>query len=276
MTAPTSLVDERPPPPRPDPISPPRTALMRIFGVAAVLFALATVAWGCYSLIDELALRTYHSTATLPIVHRVELQAGDADVRIVPDATDHIVVDRTIQRGLRRADSRTYERDGVLIVQGGCHGPFGWRCSMSITIHVPTQFEVVGRLGDGNLTDLGTHGLVQVSSSDGDIDLDGVVGAVQLHSGDGQVQIYALTAPTVQVTSGDGDMDVELASSPGSVALHSGDGNVDVCLPRTTSPYAVTTHTGDGTLDNQIPTDPGADLTMAITTGDGDALLHLC
>ena len=223
-----------------------------------------------------LALRTYHSTTILPIVHRIELQSGDADVTIVPDATNHIVVDRTIVRGLRQADTRAFERDGTLTVNGGCHGWRGSHCTVSITIHVPIDVDVTGRLGDGNLMVRGTKGLVQVSSSDGDIQLDRVTGPVELHSGDGDVQIYALTAPTVQVSSGDGDMDVQLASPPGTIALHSGDGDVDVCLPRSTPPYAVTSHLGDGNLDNQLPSDPSAVRTLSIITGDGDARLHLC
>jgi hypothetical protein len=276
MTAPTSTLDHRPDPPPPVPAPRSRSPIMRAFGVLAVLFALATVGWGCFSLIDALALRSYHSTTTLPIVHRVDLEAADADVTIVPDATAQIVIDRTARRGLQRADMQAFERNGTLIVRGGCGGPFGWTCSVSMTIHVPTDFDVVGHLGDGNLSDRGTHGLVQVSTGDGNIELDHVEGAVQLHSGDGEVQIYGLVAPSVQVTSGDGDMDVQLASSPDAIALHSGDGNVDVCLPQSTPPYAVTTRLGGGNLNNQLPTEPGAGHTLTVTSGNGDALLHLC
>ncbi len=276
MAAPTATLDPRPAPPTNPPPPRPRSGLMRAFGGLAVLFALATIGWGCFTLLDGLALRTYRSTTSLPIVHRVELEAGDADVTIVPDATDRIVIDRSVRRGLQHADTQVFERDGTLVVRSECHGPFGWTCSVAMTIHVPVDFDVVGHLGDGNLSVRGTHGLVQVSSGDGDIQLDGVAGPVQLHSGDGNVQIYGLVTPRVQVSSGDGDMDVELASSPGVIALHSGDGNVDVCLPRATPPYAVSTHLGNGSLDNQLPTDPGAARTLTVTTGDGDALLHLC
>ena len=250
---------------------------MRVFGGLAVLFALATIGWGCFS------LRRCAGTAHVPLDDDLARSstasiwtAGDADVTIVPDATDQIVVDTTVQRGLQHADTEAFERDGALVVRSVCHGPFGWTCSVSMTIHVPTEVDVVGHLGDGYLTDRGTHGVVQVSTGDGDIDLDGIEGAVKLQTGDGDVQIYGLVAPDVQVSTGDGDMDVELASSPNSITLHSGDGDVDVCLPRTTPPYAVTSHLGNGSLDNQLATDPGADRTLHVTTGDGDALLHLC
>lgn len=278
MTAHTIPLDPSAPPPGlpPPPAPRQRTPVMRVFGVLAVVFALAVVAWGCWSLVDLLALRTYHSTTTLPIVHLVELRADDADVTLIPDATGRIVVERTIERGLRHADAQALERDGRLVVSGGCRGPFGWHCSVSFTIHVPTDVDVIGQLRDGNLSDQGTHGSVQVSSGDGDLDLDGVDGTVVLHTGDGDVHVEALTASSVTASSGDGDLDIELASPPASVALHSGDGDVDVCLPRSTPPYAVNAHTGDGSLNNQIPSDPGAPRTMTVTTGDGDAVLHLC
>jgi Putative adhesin len=276
MAAPISTLDPRPAPPTGPPPPRPRSAAMRVFGGLAIAFALVTVSWGCFSLIDSLAIRTYRSTTTLPIAHRIDLQAGDADVTIVPDASNQIVVDRTVRRGLQRADAQAFERDGALIIDGGCHGPFGWTCSVSITIHVPVDVDVVGSVGDGNMSDRGTHGLVQVTSSDGDIYLDHVEGAVRLQTADGNVQVYGLVAPDVQASSGDGDMDVELASSPDSITVHSGDGDVDVCLPRATPPYAVTTRQGDGSLDNQLPTDPGADRRLIVTTGDGDALLHFC
>ena len=249
---------------------------MRVFGVLAVAFALVTVTWGCWSLVDVLALRTYRSTSTLPIVHVVELRANDAEVTLIPDATDHIVVQRTIQRGLRRADAQAVERDGRLVVSGGCGRPFGWHCAVSFTIHVPIDVDVVGQLRDGTLHDRGTHGSVRIGSGDGNIDLDDVEGPVALHSGDGDVHLRALTAPSVAVTSGDGSIDVRLAGSPATVTLRAGDGDVDVCLPRSTPPYAVTAHTGDGSLTNQIPSVPGSPRTMTVTTGAGDAWLHLC
>ena len=105
MDTPTSILSPPPPPPTPpedrEGAAPgPRTPMMRAFAVLAVLFAVLAVAWTCFTAVDLLARRTYHTTDSYPVVGALDLQTGDANVTIVPDATDRIVVDRTVRRGL--------------------------------------------------------------------------------------------------------------------------------------------------------------------------------
>jgi hypothetical protein len=279
MTTPPSTLDPPSPTLPPPPGAPPpraRTPMMRVFAVVGVLFALVAVGWACFSLVDLMAQRTYHTSSSYPTVATLDLQSGDADVTVVPDGTDRIVVDRTIHRGLDRVAIDDVEQGGELIIRSSCHQTFTGHCSMSITIHTPSQIAVIGHLHDGNFDDRGTTGPVQVSSGDGDVDLTGVTGPVVLHSGDGDVTVHGLDAPSVDISSGDGDLSLSLANAPGTVHVATGDGDADVCLPRTSPSYAVDAHTGNGSLDNQIPSDPSADRHLTLTTGDGDATLRLC
>lgn len=281
MDTPTSILSPPPPPPTPpedrEGAAPgPRTPMMRAFAVLAVLFAVLAVAWTCFTAVDLLARRTYHTTNSYPVVGTLDLQTGDADVTIVPDATDRIVVDRTVRRGLVRVVDHDMERDGTLVIDDGCHRIFSWTCSTSITIHTPVQLTIQGRLADGNFHDRGTTGALSLSTGDGDIDLTQVTGAVTLHTGDGDIATHALTSPAVSIGSGDGNLSLELANSPQQIRIDTGDGDVDACLPRDTPPYAVTTHTGNGQVDNQLPTSPTADHALAVSAGDGDIHLHLC
>jgi hypothetical protein len=250
--------------------------MMRAFAVLAVLFAVLAVAWTCFSAVDLLARRTYQSTTSYPMVGAIDLQTGDADVTIVADATDRIVVDRTVRRGLVRVADHDVERNGTLVIDDGCHRLFIWSCSMAVTIHTPMQMAVQGRLGDGDFHDQGTSGALTLSTGDGDIDLTRVTGAVTLHTGDGDITARALTSTAVDISSGDGDLSLELANSPQRIRIDTGDGDVDACLPADTPPYAVTTQTGDGRLDNQVPTSPTADHVLAVSAGDGDVSLNLC
>ena len=248
---------------------------MRAFAVLAVLWALATIGWGCYLLIDLLAQRTYHSTASYPVVATLDLETS-SDVTLVPDATDRIVVDRTVHRGLHESDYSATETDGVLTVHGGCRPAFSGLCSTSLTIHVPTDIDVRGYLGDGSLTADDVRGSFDVGTGDGGVHLTGVTGAVRVHTGDGDVDLVAIRAPSVQVATGDGSTSLQLDDTPSSIQLSSGDGDVDVCLPATTPPYAVTDHHGDGGFDDHLPTDPRAARTLVVSTGDGSATLRLC
>ncbi len=249
---------------------------MRAFAVLAVLFSLLAIAWACFTLIDTLALRTYHTTRTFPAVATLDLRTGDADVTIIPDATHQIVVDRTVRRGLVQVADHDAVHGNQLVLGDGCRRPFSWHCEMSITIHTPKQIDVIGTVGDGNVVDHGTNGRVELSAGDGDISLSGVTGQVGIDGGDGDVTMVGLRAPAVSVSIGDGDLTLALANSPKQIRIQAGDGDVDACLPGDTPPYAVTTHNGSGQLRDQIPTSPTAGRGLAVSAGDGDINLHLC
>ena len=284
MTAPTATADRPggPPPDGPPPGLPPppaprgRTGAMRVFAVLAVVFALSTVAWGCWSLVDVMALRTYHTTTSFPIVDHLELHVRDADVTLVPDATDRIVVDRTVRRGLRTATYSAHEQDGTLVLRDGCHFGMGIGCSTSLTVHVPIAMSVSGSMGDGSFSARGLVGGVQLTTADGDVHLQAMNGSVTLHSGDGELVIGDQRAPAVSISSGDGDIHLILANSPSSVHLSTGDGDVNLCLPHGTGPYAVTTQHGSGNLEDEVPSDPRAADTLTVSAGDGDLALLLC
>jgi hypothetical protein len=283
MAAAPSTLDPRPgpplpatPPPTPPPPRSGRSPLMRAFGVLAVMGALLVVGWGCFALVDLMALRTYHETASYPVVGALDLHLGDGDVILIPDAGDRIVVDRTIRRGLRPAAFGASEQSGTLVVDGGCGDRFGLYCSMSTTIHVPPDLVIRGRLGDGTFSARGITGGLQVTTGDGDVHLSQMTGPVRLSTGDGDVDATGLAATTANVSTGDGDVHLEFATSPRSIRLDTGDGDVQVCLPPGAPPYAMTTHRGDGSLDNEVPSDPSAPRTMVVSTGDGDVSLRLC
>ena len=149
--------------------------------------------------VDLLARRTYRTTDSYPVVGALDLQTGDANVTIVPDATDRIVVDRTVRRGLVRVVDHDMERDGTLVIDDGCHRIFSWTCSMSITIHMPVQLTIQGAWPTATSTTAGPLALLRLSTGDGDIDLDAGDRRRHLHTGDGDIAIHALTSPAVSM-----------------------------------------------------------------------------
>jgi hypothetical protein len=267
---------DRPPPPGGP--KPPwrRGPLARVFGVLAVIVALATIGYGSLALLDQLAQRTYRSTASYPLTTKLVLQVGNADVHVVADAGDRIIVSRTIRRGFAHAHSASSVRGGDLVVDDGCDERSMFPCTMTTTIHVPRHIDTSGHVGEGSLSIEGVTGSLDLSSGDGDVSVDTVNGPLRLDSGDGDVDLRNVSAPTAAISTGDGDVRVDFTTAPESVLLTTGDGDVDVCLPPDTPAYAVSTHSGDGDVVNRIPSNPSSSRTLQLSSGDGDVSLRLC
>lgn len=264
------------PPPPPTSGPPGRGPLARAFGYLAVGVALVGIVYTGVALLDLLAQRTYHSTASYPLTTTIDLQVGNTDVHVVGDGGDRIVVQRTIHRGFAHAHTDAAVQGDALVMDDGCNQLAVFRCSMSTTIHVPPHMDVEGHSGDGSISLRGLTGTFHLSTGDGDVNLDRLTGPLDLSTGDGDVDLRNVSAATARLSTGDGDVRVDLATPPSSLQLDTGDGDVDVCLPPGSPAYAVTTHTGDGDLDNQLPSDPRSSRQVVVTTGDGDVSLRLC
>jgi hypothetical protein len=241
---------------------------------AGIVLAVVTVGYGCLVLVNLLGRRTYRSTLRFPLTHVVQLQGGDDQLTIVPDAVDHVVVQQTVRRGIQHTRGvNRVDAAGVLHLGVRCPKWVPTFCDITTTVHVPADLDVRGSLGDGSVTASGLHGSFHVSTGDGSIHLDRQVGDVWLASGDGTVRLTELRARHVAVSTGDGSVSIDLAAPPDSVVLHSGDGTVSLAVPDDGTPYAVTTSTGDGHVSNDLANDPRASRRIDVHTGDGS--VHL-
>jgi hypothetical protein len=245
-----------------------------LFVGAGIVLAVVTVGYGCLVLVNLLGRRTYRSTQRFPLTHVVQLQGGDDQLTIVPDAVDHVVVQQTVRRGIQHTRGvNRVDAAGVLHLGVRCPKWVPTFCDITTTVHVPADLDVRGSLGDGSVTASGLHGSFHVSTGDGSIHLDRQVGDVWLASGDGTVRLTELRARHVAVSTGDGSVSIDLAAPPDSVVLHSGDGTVSLAVPDDGTPYAVTTSTGDGSVHNDLANDPRASRRIDVHTGDGS--VHL-
>jgi hypothetical protein len=245
-----------------------------LFVGAGIVLAVVTVGYGCLVLVNLLGRRTYRSTLRFPLTHVVQLQGGDDQLTIVPDAVDHVVVQQTVRRGIQHTRGvNRVDAAGVLHLGVRCPKLVPTFCDITTTVHVPADLDVRGSLGDGSVTASGLHGSFHVSTGDGSIHLDRQVGDVWLASGDGTVRLTELRARHVAVSTGDGSVSIDLAAPPDSVVLHSGDGTVSLAVPDDGTPYAVTTSTGDGHVSNDLANDPRASRRIDVHTGDGS--VHL-
>ena len=277
MTIPTRTLPDDPtavlPPAATVPASPRRPGRALLVG-AGIVLAVVTVGYGCLVLVNVLGRRTYRSTQRFPLTNVVQLQGGDDQLTIVPDAVDHVVVQQTVRRGIQHTrGSNVVDAAGVLHLGVRCPEWVPTSCDIATTVHVPADLDVRGSLLDGSITASGLHGSFHVSTGDGSVHLDRQVGDVWIASGDGTVRLSELRARHVAVSTGDGSVSIDLAAPPDTVVLHSGDGSVNLAVPDDGTPYAVTTSTGDGSVHNDLGNDPRASRRIDAHTGDGS--VHL-
>jgi hypothetical protein len=245
-----------------------------LVGVGIVLGVVAIVYAG-FELVNAAAIRTYPSSHQFPITHNLVLDAGSGSVTVVPDATDRIVVDQAVKRGLHGAiATAAIGHDGALHIRTSCGGVLSVNCWIHTTVHVPAATSITGSIGDGSLAANGLTGTIHVQDGDGSIHVTNQVGNVWVQSGNGSVDLAGLTADSVDVGSGDGSVVVGFSRPPSMVSVHSGNGSVDLALPRDGTAYAISTSSGNGSVDNRVANDPGASRHIRVTTGDGSASLH--
>ncbi|MGZ4710935.1 MAG: hypothetical protein ACXWBN_19525 [Acidimicrobiales bacterium] len=236
----------------------PRGPLGWLFTVAAVLVTLLTLAYGVVFIVNVLAIRTYHSTTTFPLTDTLVLKGGDSRITLVADATDEIVVDATVRRGLVDARSVATMDGDELVLDGGCRSPFASFCSVTLTVHVPRHLSLRGGISDGSLT------------------ADGLIGPVSLSVADGRVDLANMDADTVDLAVVDGRVDLGLVSSPQSIRVRTADGRASVCLPEAAPAYAVTEHEADGAVRVDVPDDPRSSRPMDLSTADGSISVAFC
>jgi len=226
--------------------------------VGSIAFTLATLAYGVTAIVNVLALRTYHSTSSFPLTDTLVLRTGDARVTLVSDATDAVVVDATVRRGLVSSRPVATMRGDQLVLDGSCRAVFVSFCSVTLTVHVPRHVNLSGHIEDGSLT------------------AEGLVGTLSLSVVDGHVDLADMQADTVDLTTVDGRIDVTLRSSPQSVRIRTTDGRASVCLPTEAPPYSVTERKVDGAIRVDVPDDPRSTLPMDLSTVDGSISVAFC
>ncbi len=92
---------------------------------------------------------------------------------------------------------------------------------------------------------------------------------VDAHAGGGDVDAHGISARSVTLESGDGDVSATLSQAPARLKASSGNGDVTLTVPNMT--YAVHASSGNGTVsDNTLRIDPTAPRTITASSGNGD------
>jgi hypothetical protein len=211
------------------------------------------------TLVNVLGIRTYRSTTSFPLTHTLVLRGGDSRVTLVADATDQIVVESTVRRGIIDPGAVASMQGDTLVLHGDCVARVLTSfCSVTLTVHVPRDLSLRGSIDDGTLT------------------AAGLVGPVALSIGDGRVDLRDMDADSVDLSALDGRVDVSLVRAPQSVRVRTADGSASICLPDESPGYSVTQHKADGAIHVGVADDPRSTRPMDLSTVDGSIRVDLC
>ena len=139
------------------------------------------------------------------------------------------------------------------------HGGF----SVEVRVHVPAEFDLDLRTGDGDVSVEALDGTLDVRTGDGDVHIGAVHGpeatvktsdgdihvnelvatSIDIHTSDGDVQVRQIEGDEVVIKTSDGDIDIDSAS--GALAVSTGDGDINIGFERFDE---TTLKTGDGDI----------------------------
>lgn len=185
----------------------------------------------------------------------VELGSGDLKIR----ADD--VTETTVRIDGQDADDATVEMRGSQIVVLSSHkktGFFNTSSELNVEVTLPTDSEVVTKVGSADVVATGRLGTTKLKSGSGDVRLDELGGDTLVETGSGDVEIDSAEGG-LRIKTGSGDVeidhiggaasistgsgDVEIGTADGEIQVKSGSGNMRVKEARTNT--ALSTASGD-------------------------------
>lgn len=258
---------------------------------SGVLTALL-LAYGCYTLVDALAIEDKERTETFAPVPTVHLDAdAGGKIRVVGDGDDEIVVELEWRETLRRPTVDVRLDGERLVVRTSCPDLFGTFCTVRATVHVPPGTSVSGG-GSSPVDVVDVAGPVDLDVEDGSVHVDGAEGAVRIRSDNGSIEVAdgagpldlrtdngsirgeRVSAETVSAETDDGRVELDLATAPRTVRAASDNGSVTVLVPPGSGPFSVATDSDDGRIENLLDTSPNAARTIEATADNGSISLR--
>ncbi|GAB4085645.1 hypothetical protein GCM10028784_22750 [Myceligenerans cantabricum] len=284
------------PPPGPAPSSGRGIALFG--GIGALVLA----AVGGVFLVDWRSATTTSTLESYEPVGTVELVAdGDISVRAADD--DVVQVEAVARGGLSHPDYTAREEGDQLVVTHECAWfPQFPQCRGGLDVALPAGTDVVVRSSDGEVLATGLAGSLEVGTSNGNVGSSDVTGPQRLSSSNGDLTVrdagddvtletsngdvltervagtVGTSASNGRITVVDAEDTVTAESSNGDVRIEGFGGDVlaetsngDVTVVGDGEPVRLVITTGNGSETVEGPTDPDADRTVEIETGNGDS-----
>lgn len=188
-------------------------------------------------------------------VQALQLTTGSGEVHVrAAAAGEPSAAVATAQWGLRKPRTTVSTTGGTAQVSSECRANVVLGdCSVDWEVVVPAGTAVTIEAGAGE---------VSVEQA----------GDVEVHLGIGDARLSELSAETVYVEVGVGDVDLDASSRPSDTTVRTGVGDVELTMPGP-GPYRVAARSGTGTVTNRLVTAEDADPRIDVETGVGEVLL---
>ncbi|MFD0403924.1 DUF4097 family beta strand repeat-containing protein [Kitasatospora sp. NPDC127116] len=181
-------------------------------------------------------------------IHRLQLETGNASVKVRAGREGHVVVRQSLDWLVRKPVVSTVFDGDVLTVGMHCRLvlPFvDVGCGAEIELEVPAATEVSGSVGSGSVQVEGLSGDVRMELTSGQLLLFDTSGNVSAHATSGQVRGTNLSTRRVTARVGSGSVQLGFAKAPREVDATATSGSVELTVPKD-SRYAVSSEIGSG------------------------------
>lgn len=262
MTEPTTLI------PRPETRSPWLVAM-------AVTFVLLAAGFGGLQLLARVASGTVErNSASPPPADRLVIQVRAGDVSFIPSPDGQVHVRTVARSGLAEPEPTSEATAAGLVLDARCG--WGWplvgQCEIDHEVAVPASMPVTVSGGSNDVLARDLTGPLVADSESGDVTLYDLAGPAEVTSSSGDVLGAGLRGGSVRVESGSGDVALDLVD-PRAVQVRVDSGDVELTVPGSLR-YRVEVRTGSGQEEIGVPSDAGADRSIAVVGGRSDVQLR--
>jgi hypothetical protein len=244
--------------------------------VLGSVLAVVTLAYGVVNLLSLVA----HSTRTVDDrfpsadLRELSIDVDNGRARLVASTGDEVEVHARISEGVFDVAYRAEVVGDRLEVSSGCSWFADWRCSVDLTIEVPSGLDVVAGTDNGDLVAEGLDGFLRFSSHNGTIRLNDVRGEISASTNNGDVVGSNLSAGRFDLETDNGTLTLAFDAPPGAVTAVTDNGDVEILLPDRETTYALEASSDNGRVDTPIRTDPRSDRSIRATSDNGDVSIR--
>jgi hypothetical protein len=239
--------------------TPPRRSGRRVaLVVLGTIVSALLIGIGALMLLDVAASHSYTTTSAYAGVRALVVQndAGGVSLSSAPAGSRLMVRAETTESLFKPTRQARLASDGTLTLHGNCPGQPN--CGVHYVLSVPpgVSVKVKSTVGDVTATDL-------VSTA-----------SVQLSTGGGDVTATGLSAPTIHLSTGVGNIRATVTRPALSLDANSVAGNISLTVPDTT--YAVHASSGLGHVsDHSLQNDPRSPRSIDAHSSLGDVRIAL-
>ncbi len=208
---------------------------------------------------------------------------GSGNVTVLPSEDGKTHIHREVHYAGDRNDTTPFHLEGsILVVSTDC----GWRCGISYDIRAPQGVRVTGESSSGNVrltnvsdVDLrvdsgsvlvdGSTGVVRVTASSGDVEVNGTEKDLDIRVDSGNITARAVRSPRTVLHASSGRIEVRLAAA-GNVQAVVDSGGITLDIPVGRQGYRVQASADSGTKSIDVPIDSTSPYLLDLSTSSGD------